>query len=263
MVTRLTRSLRSRAFLPAGAFLIACAALLALSATAQTVHVDVSAGKALAFDPDKAMGTSMDILSAKDLETVYSAPMVKAGLSAGWGPIYLPPEYRADLRRMALEPRRQMERRGAQERVFCRQRGAEETLRKSYGYRIMHRGTTRSDSGQDEYSRMTDGDPSTYWKSNPYLSSRFTGDPDSANPQWVVVEFARPQEIDSIRIAWANPYATKYEVEYGLARRARSTSRLAACGWSFPMAMSRREAEEARCNGLRISPSPRGFCASG
>ena len=40
-------------------------------AMAQTVRVEVSAGKGIAFDPDKAMGTSMDILSAKEFETVY------------------------------------------------------------------------------------------------------------------------------------------------------------------------------------------------
>ena len=57
------------------------------NAFAQTVHVDVSAGKAIMFDPDKAMGTPMDILSSKDLDAVYSEPIVKAGLSAGGGPI--------------------------------------------------------------------------------------------------------------------------------------------------------------------------------
>ena len=55
------------------------------NAFAQTVHVDVIAGKAIMFDPDKAMGTSMDILSSKDLDAVYSEPIVKAGLSAGGG----------------------------------------------------------------------------------------------------------------------------------------------------------------------------------
>ena len=50
-------------------------------ATAQTVHVDVTPGHAVAFDPDKALGTSMDILPAKDFEKVYSEPVIKAGLS--------------------------------------------------------------------------------------------------------------------------------------------------------------------------------------
>jgi hypothetical protein len=70
------------------AFIFGCAIISNLPAvTAQAIHVDVSAGKAIAFDPDKAMGTSMDILVARDLDAVYSEPVVKAGLSAGWGPI--------------------------------------------------------------------------------------------------------------------------------------------------------------------------------
>jgi hypothetical protein len=184
----------------------------------QTVHVDLSAGKAIAFDPDKAMGTSMDILSAKDFSAVYSEPIIKAGLSAGWGPIsyrqnteltydawhwnpngtWSDDKHRSGYFLGSPEP-------GSDPKDF---------LRESYGYRIMHRGTTRSDSGQDEYSRMTDGDPDTYWKSNPYLTSKFTGEPDSGHPQWVVIDFAQPQPIDAIRIAWANPYATSFEVQY-------------------------------------------------
>ena len=54
---------------------------------AQTVHVDVTPSRERAFDPDKAMGTSMDILQAREFDAVYSEPIIKAGLSAGWGPI--------------------------------------------------------------------------------------------------------------------------------------------------------------------------------
>jgi len=31
---------------------------------------------------------------------------------------------------------------------------------------------------------MTDGDESSYWKSNPYLTERFTGESDALHPQW-------------------------------------------------------------------------------
>jgi hypothetical protein len=54
---------------------------------AQTVHVDTTPGHGVKFDPDKSMGTSMDILPAKDFEKVYSEPIIQEGLSAGWGPI--------------------------------------------------------------------------------------------------------------------------------------------------------------------------------
>jgi hypothetical protein len=64
------------------------------------------------------------------------------------------------------------------------------------------------------YSRLTDGDTETYWKSNPYLSKAFTGEDDSLHPQWVVVDLAKPQDINAIRIHCADPYARQYLVQY-------------------------------------------------
>ena len=43
---------------------------------------------------------------------------------------------------------------------------------------------------------------------------KITGEEDSRNPQWIVIDFGTPQDIDAIRIAWANPYARKYAVQY-------------------------------------------------
>src|SRR5436309_8218065 len=54
---------------------------------AQTIHVNTAATRAIAFDPDKALGTSVDILPANQIDTVYSAAILKESLSAGWGPI--------------------------------------------------------------------------------------------------------------------------------------------------------------------------------
>ena len=54
----------------------------------------------------------------------------------------------------------------------------------------------------------------TYWKSNPYLTSNFTGESDALHPQWVVVDLKAEKPVSAIRIAWASPYATNYQVEY-------------------------------------------------
>ncbi|HKW44231.1 MAG TPA: discoidin domain-containing protein [Candidatus Eremiobacteraceae bacterium] len=84
----------------------------------------------------------------------------------------------------------------------------------SFGYRLPHRGSSRDQGDDDGYSRIDDGNARTYWKSNPYLTHAHTGRPDAENPQWAVIQFLAPQSIDAIRIAWANPYATRYRVEY-------------------------------------------------
>src|SRR5215470_1081397 len=57
------------------------------SCFAQSVTVDVSPARAISFDPDKALGSSLDILPAKHVEKVFSPETIKQSLSAGWGPI--------------------------------------------------------------------------------------------------------------------------------------------------------------------------------
>jgi hypothetical protein len=80
---------------------------------------------------------------------------------------------------------------------------------------LPHRGTTHGGgNARDYYSRITDGDSSTYWKSNPYLTSKFTGEDDSLHPQWVILDLGANEKIDTLRIDWGNPYARQYEVQY-------------------------------------------------
>jgi hypothetical protein len=91
----------------------------------------------------------------------------------------------------------------------------------SYGYVLPHRGSTRDQGDDNGYSRIDDGDPNTYWKSDPYLASQYTGDPDSAHPQWAVIDLDDVHEVDGIRISWSNPFATHFRVQYWLGDNAR------------------------------------------
>ncbi len=183
-------------------------------AFAQTVSVDMTPSQALAFDPDKAMGSSMDILPAKDFETVYSPPIIKESLSAGWGPITYRQNTELTIGAWHWNPNGTWSEAKSQSGYFVGSAQPADFLRQSFGYKLPHRGSTRSDAGQNEYSRLTDGDLSSYWKSNPYLAEKFTGEVDALHPQWVVIDFATPQNITAIEITWANPYAKKYTVEY-------------------------------------------------
>ena len=54
--------------------------------SASTIRISSSATPIL-FDPDQALGSSMDILSHDVVEKIYTPEMVKECLSAGWGPI--------------------------------------------------------------------------------------------------------------------------------------------------------------------------------
>src|SRR5258708_6533297 len=55
---------------------LVCTVLLAEAASAQTIRVDTTPGRAIRFDPDRALGSSMDILPASLVDTVYSEPIL-------------------------------------------------------------------------------------------------------------------------------------------------------------------------------------------
>src|SRR5256885_16526651 len=53
-----------------------------------TVRVDASPSHVInSFDPDSALGSSIDVLSRTGIDKVYTPHIVQEALSAGWGPI--------------------------------------------------------------------------------------------------------------------------------------------------------------------------------
>ena len=196
------------------ASVVALSALFACEAAAQTVRVDATPAHAIKFDPDAALGSSMDILSHNLLDIVYSEPALKESLSAGWGPITYRQNTELTVAAWHWNPNGTWSDAAHQSGYFTGSAEPKEFLRNSFGYPLPHRGNTRGDDSSDKFSRLTDGNPSTYWKSNPYLTQEFTKEDDALHPQWIVVDFETPQDITGIRIAWANPYAQKYAVQY-------------------------------------------------
>jgi hypothetical protein len=181
---------------------------------AQTVRVDISPDKAVLFDPDLALGTSLDILPAKQFEKVFSPETIRESLSAGWGPITYRQNTELSIAAWHWNPNGSWSDPASKSGYFIGNPEPAGTLRASYGYPLPHRGNTRNGGASHGYSRLTDGDSRSYWKSNPYLTAKFTGEGDSLHPQWMVIDFGTSQPIDALQISWGNPYATKFTVQY-------------------------------------------------
>jgi NedA-like, galactose-binding domain len=184
---------------------------------AQTVRVDTTPGHATStFDPDQALGSSMDILRPDAIGKVYSEPILKESLSAGWGPITYRQNTELQIAAWHWNPIGAWSDAAHHSGYFT---GSSEPapgqfLKDSYGYPLPHRGDTRNGGAERGYSRLTDGDLNTYWKSNPYLTQRFTGEDDALHPQWIVIDLGAVEQVSAIRIAWAEPHARNYAVQY-------------------------------------------------
>jgi hypothetical protein len=180
-----------------------------------TVRVDATPGHEInAFDPDRALGSSVDVLSRTGIDKVYSPHIVQESLSAGWGPI----TYRnnTELRMAAWHWTENGTWSDAANKsgYFTGSRELKEPLRYILAYSLPHRGFSTSGD------RPMQGAKLSYWKSNPYLTSKFTGENDSLHPQWVVVDLQVEKPVSAIQIAWANPYAKNYQVEYWIGKDA-------------------------------------------
>jgi hypothetical protein len=181
----------------------------AAPAEAAAIRVDATPGHAInSFDPDSALGSSIDVLSRTDINRVYTPHIVQESLSAGWGPI----TYRnnTELRMAAWHwtENGSWSDKAHRSGYFTGSTDLKEPTRYILAYALPHRGFATSGD------RPIEGPNLTYWKSNPYLTSKFTGESDALHPQWVVVDLQAEKSVSAVHIAWASPYAVTYRVEY-------------------------------------------------
>ena len=192
-------------------YAVLLSAAAALAAQTATVRVDTS--RAInAFDPDSALGSSIDVLSKTGIDKVYTPHIIQEALSAGWGPI----TYRnnTELRMAAWHWTENGTWSDAAHNsgYFTGSSELKEPLKYILSYALPHRGFSASGD------RPVQGPNQSYWKSNPYLTSKFTGESDAAHPQWVVLDLRAEKPVGAVEIGWASPYAKTYQVDYWTGR---------------------------------------------
>jgi hypothetical protein len=196
-----------------GLLLIISAAILIRQSAAQTVMVDTSHA-VNTFSPLYALGTTVDRVPSNATDTFFRQDQLDQVLSAGWGVVSYRQNTDLFVQAWHWNPKGTWSDPSGRG-YFTGDSTPTETIRHSYGYSLQHRGFTRNGGTEfDGFSRLDDGDLNTYWKSNPYLTKAFTGEDDASHPQWIAVDLGKKQEVNAVSIAWADPYAVTYEVQY-------------------------------------------------
>ena len=196
------------------ASILALAVLVCFPTTvpAQMIVVDTTADHATnSFRPTEALGAGVDRIPRAATDKIFTEPILKQILSAGWQTVTYRQNTELYVEAWHWNPQGTWSETG-DKGYFVGNATPTEMIRHSYGYPLPHQGFSHPDGLG--YSRLTDGDTNTYWKSNPYLTKTFTGEDDALHPQWVVVDLATLQDINAIRIHWTAPYAKHYLVQY-------------------------------------------------
>lgn len=180
---------------------------------AQTVSVDVSR-ETNRFVPNQTLGAGIDRIATEAIDKDFVPSTLEKVFAAGWQPVTFRQNTELFVQAWHWNPKGTWSD-PSSKGYFVGSSEPTEIVRYSYGYDLPHRGFTRNDgTGNAGFSRLTDGDVNTYWKSNPYLTRRFTGESDALHPQWIVIDLLQVQQVDTLRIAWTDPFATEFVVQY-------------------------------------------------
>jgi hypothetical protein len=195
--------------------LILCGALLGAAHAApphDVIVIDTSRGIAQ-FRPLDAFGSTVDKEPAGSIPALYSARNVRLMLDSGLGWLSYRLYTEISVQDWHWNPHGTF---SQGDRGYWTSDASADgpPIDDSYQYALPHRGFTTDQGDSATYSRLDDGDPNSYWKSNPYLTSRFTDESDALHPQWVVVDLGEGQRVNDVRIDWGNPYATRYSFAY-------------------------------------------------
>ncbi len=165
---------------PGGA-LAGLAALIVMALTAgvvsgQTIHVDAAAGHATnTIVPTQALGAGVDRLPYGASDKLLTQENLDKVLSAGWQTVTYRQNTELHMEAWHWNPEGKWSDPAGRGYFVGNAEPGSAPIRHSYGYPLPHRGVTRDDGTDTEgYSRLTDGDTNSYWKSNPYLTQAYT-----------------------------------------------------------------------------------------
>jgi hypothetical protein len=196
------------------AFLLPVQTAQAASVVSGTVTVQVTPKPVNTFVAAQALGAGVDGLNKGDVGQVYTPANLRAMKSAGLGALTYRLRTELGVEAWHWNPAGTWSERGKTEGYWTSSAQSKLPINVCYGYKLPRRGDSVDQANNDGYSRLDDGDANTFWKSNPYLDTHFTGEDNAKHPQWVLINLGRVHRVNAIQIAWASPYATRYQVQF-------------------------------------------------
>jgi len=188
--------------------------MFALPGLAQQVSVDITPGHSTnSFSPLRALGAGIDRDPLNSVHILFDPAHVNKMLTAGWGPISYRLNTELSIQAWHWNPRGTWSD-PAGRGYFVGDPDSSGDIKRSFGYNLPHRGTTSNYGTSGGYSMLDDGDTATYWKSDPYLDQIYTGESNALHPGWFIVDLGSKVGVNAMQIAWGDPYATKYQVQY-------------------------------------------------
>lgn len=167
------------------------------------------------FDGTDDLGAGIDGLEKGEIDIVWTPENVNLMKSAGFGPLSFRLRTELGVKAWHWNPEGTWSEPGDRQGYWVSDSTSSGDPGVSYGYDLPRRGNTIDQANNDGYSRLTDGDASSFWKSNPYLDPHFTGESDAVDPQWMMFAFLEgPVPVDTLRLSWGEPYAEKVKVQY-------------------------------------------------
>ena len=181
----------------------------------QQVTVDITPSHAVnRISPVRALGAGIDRDPLHSVTKIFDPVHVEKMLSAGWGGVSYRLNTELSIQAWHWNPVGAWSDAANQQGYFVGAANSPGAIQRSFGYNLPHRGVTANDGSSGGFSRVDDGSLDTYWKSNPYLTSHFTGEDDALHGQWILIDLGGRKNINAIKIAWADPYAVSYRVQY-------------------------------------------------
>ena len=179
------------------------------------VSVDAKSADVLNhFSPFSALGAGVDGVPYPAVPEIYSASNVQQMLGAGLGAVSYRLYTELSVQDWHWNPAGLFSEANGTQGYWTSSAVPGSKTVDTFGYRLPRRGFTHDQGNDDDYSRLDDGDPTTFWKSNPYLAQQYTGDPDTAHPQWVLFDLGGKKSVNAAQINWGAPYAVQYAVQY-------------------------------------------------